>query len=54
MLVLVSPCEKDVGETICSLSFAKRARGIESNRELPDVCFSNLFWSVGIFVSIFV
>ncbi|XP_059440130.1 kinesin-like protein KIN-14U [Corylus avellana] len=36
MLVLVSPCEKDVGETICSLSFAKRARAIESNRELPD------------------
>jgi hypothetical protein len=54
MLVLVSPCEKDVGETICSLSFAKRARAIESNREMPDVCFSNFFYSVGIFVSVFV
>ncbi|KAJ0013252.1 hypothetical protein Pint_20597 [Pistacia integerrima] len=36
MLVHVSPCEEDVGETICSLNFAKRARGIESNRELPE------------------
>lgn len=37
MLVHVSPCEEDVGETICSLNFAKRARGIESNRELSEV-----------------
>ncbi|KAL9450702.1 hypothetical protein AB3S75_012436 [Citrus x aurantiifolia] len=36
MLVHASPCEEDVGETICSLSFAKRARGIESNRELSE------------------
>ncbi|XP_031284334.1 kinesin-like protein KIN-14U [Pistacia vera] len=36
MVVHVSPCEEDVGETICSLNFAKRARGIESNRELPE------------------
>lgn len=36
MLVHVSPYEEDVGETTCSLSFAKRARGIESNRELPE------------------
>lgn len=36
MLVHVSPCEEDVGETICSLNFAKRARGIESNRELSE------------------
>ncbi|XP_075659531.1 kinesin-like protein KIN-14U [Castanea sativa] len=36
MLVHVSPCETDVAETICSLSFAKRARGIESYRELPE------------------
>lgn len=37
MLVHASPCEEDVGETICSLSFAKRARGVESNRELSEV-----------------
>ncbi|CAL9003515.1 unnamed protein product [Prunus brigantina] len=36
MLVHVSPCEEDVGETICSLSFAKRARAIECNRELSE------------------
>ncbi|XP_041022009.1 kinesin-like protein KIN-14U isoform X1 [Juglans microcarpa x Juglans regia] len=36
MLVLVSPCEEDTGETICSLSFAKRARGVESYREFPE------------------
>lgn len=36
MLVHASPCEEDVGETICSLSFAKRARGVESNRELSE------------------
>lgn len=36
MLVHVSPCEEDVGETICSLSFAKRARAIESNREQQE------------------
>ncbi|KAL5566955.1 hypothetical protein UlMin_030119 [Ulmus minor] len=36
MLVHVSPCEEDVGETICSLCFAKRARAVESNRELVE------------------
>ncbi|KAF5740553.1 P-loop containing nucleoside triphosphate hydrolases superfamily protein [Tripterygium wilfordii] len=36
MLVHVSPYEDDVGETICSLSFAYRARAIESNREVPE------------------
>ncbi|XP_034220937.1 kinesin-like protein KIN-14U isoform X2 [Prunus dulcis] len=36
MLVHVSPCEEDVGETICSLSFAKRARAAECNRELSE------------------
>ncbi|KAF3454370.1 hypothetical protein FNV43_RR04817 [Rhamnella rubrinervis] len=36
MLVHVSPCEEDVGETICSLCFAKRARAVESNRELSE------------------
>lgn len=37
MLVHVSPCDEDVGETICSLSFAKRARAVESIRELSEV-----------------
>ncbi|XP_050384115.1 kinesin-like protein KIN-14U isoform X2 [Argentina anserina] len=36
MLVHVSPCEVDVAETICSLIFAKRARGIENNREISE------------------
>ncbi|CAA7037550.1 unnamed protein product [Microthlaspi erraticum] len=34
MLVHISPRDEDVGETICSLSFTKRARAIESNRGL--------------------
>lgn len=29
MFVQVSPCEKDSGETVCSLNFATRARGVE-------------------------
>ncbi|KAL0658497.1 hypothetical protein Bca4012_079082 [Brassica carinata] len=36
MLVHISPRDEDVGETICSLSFTKRARAIESNRGLTD------------------
>ncbi|GKV07366.1 hypothetical protein SLEP1_g19156 [Rubroshorea leprosula] len=36
MLVHVSPGEEDVGETICSLTFAKRARAVESTRELAE------------------
>lgn len=36
MLVHISPCEEDVGETTCSLIFAKRVRGIESNREISE------------------
>ncbi|WJX13122.1 hypothetical protein P8452_03549 [Trifolium repens] len=35
MLVHISPSEEDVCETVCSLNFAKRARAIESNREVP-------------------
>ncbi|KAA8544993.1 hypothetical protein F0562_019790 [Nyssa sinensis] len=35
MLVHISQCEDDVGETTCSLTFAKRARAVESTRELP-------------------
>ena len=37
MLVHISPRDEDVGETICSLSFTKRARAIESNRGLTEV-----------------
>ncbi|XP_010546628.1 PREDICTED: kinesin-like protein KIFC3 isoform X2 [Tarenaya hassleriana] len=33
MLVHISPCEEDFAETICSLSFTKRARAVEYNRE---------------------
>ncbi|KAF9618152.1 hypothetical protein IFM89_000555 [Coptis chinensis] len=31
MLVHASPCEEAVGETTCSLIFAKRVRAVESN-----------------------
>ena len=37
MLVHISPRDEDVGETICSLSFTKRARAVESNRGLTAV-----------------
>ncbi|KAF9621799.1 hypothetical protein IFM89_028237 [Coptis chinensis] len=37
MLVHTSPCEEDVGETTCSLIFAKRVRAVESNKEIPEV-----------------
>lgn len=36
MFVHVSPYEEDVGETICSVSFAKRARAVECTRELSE------------------
>ncbi|RWR97275.1 hypothetical protein CKAN_02669800 [Cinnamomum micranthum f. kanehirae] len=36
MVVHISPSEDDAGETTCSLNFAKRARAIESNRDLPE------------------
>lgn len=36
MVVHVSLSEDDVGETVCSLNLAKRARSIESNREIPQ------------------
>lgn len=41
MLVHASPCEEDAVETSCSFTFARRARGIESNRELSEVLPSN-------------
>ncbi|CAH2044563.1 unnamed protein product [Thlaspi arvense] len=36
MLVHISPRDEDAGETICSLSFTKRARAVESNRGLTE------------------
>uniref|UniRef100_A0A7C9EDU0 Adenosinetriphosphatase n=1 Tax=Opuntia streptacantha TaxID=393608 RepID=A0A7C9EDU0_OPUST len=36
MLVHISPYEEDLAETVCSISFAKRARAVESNHELPQ------------------
>ncbi|KAF6996973.1 hypothetical protein CFC21_013241 [Triticum aestivum] len=36
MVVHISPSKDDVGETICSLGFAKRAMLIESGRELSE------------------
>lgn len=40
MVVHVSLSEDDVGETVCSLNLAKRARSIEPNREIPQVNLS--------------
>lgn len=36
MLVHVSQHKEDIAETTCSLTFAQRARGVESTRELPE------------------
>ncbi|XP_062198074.1 kinesin-like protein KIN-14O [Phragmites australis] len=36
MVVHISPSEDDVSDTVCSLSFAKRARSIESNRDISE------------------
>ncbi|KAH9329330.1 hypothetical protein KI387_001438, partial [Taxus chinensis] len=36
MLVHISPKEDDLAETVCSLKFATRARGIQLGRELSD------------------
>lgn len=38
MLVHVSPTETDLGETICSLSFATRVRGTHLGHDLSAVC----------------
>jgi hypothetical protein len=37
MIVHTSPTEDDLLETICTLTFTKRVRSIESNRELSEV-----------------
>ena len=37
MVVHISPSDDDIGETVCSLSFAKRARSIEYSKELSEV-----------------
>ncbi|KAK8589384.1 hypothetical protein V6N13_088235 [Hibiscus sabdariffa] len=36
MLVHISPCHDNLEETICSLSFAKRAKAVDSNGRLPE------------------
>lgn len=48
MLVHVSPFEEDVGETTYSLSFAKRARAVESTKELPEVLLFNFLLATNI------
>lgn len=46
MLVHISPRDEDVGETICSLSFTKRARALESNRGLTSVSTCNAVFAI--------
>ncbi|OAY78598.1 Kinesin-2, partial [Ananas comosus] len=36
MIVHISSGEDDLGETLCSLSFAQRVRSVESNREISE------------------
>ncbi|KAK3120634.1 hypothetical protein QOZ80_9AG0691230 [Eleusine coracana subsp. coracana] len=36
MVVHISPSEEDVSETVCSLSFAERARSIKSNKDVSE------------------
>ncbi|KAL2944108.1 Kinesin-like protein KIN-14O [Bienertia sinuspersici] len=36
MIVHINPVEEDLGETICSMSFAKRVRRIDTNHKLPQ------------------
>lgn len=45
MLVHVSPKEEDVAETVCSVSFAKRARAVECSRDISEVCAYIFFFS---------
>lgn len=37
MIVHISLGDDDAAETVCSLSFAKRVRAVEANRELSAV-----------------
>lgn len=43
MFVQVSPSDADVGETLCSLNFATRVRGIESGPARKQVDLTELF-----------
>ncbi|KAK3119301.1 hypothetical protein QOZ80_9BG0717500 [Eleusine coracana subsp. coracana] len=36
MVVHISPSQEDVSETVCSLSFAERARSIKSNKDVSE------------------
>jgi hypothetical protein len=51
MLVHISPCEEDVGETICSLSFANRARAIETYRDLTEVQLCKVLSQLSVILS---
>ncbi|CAA6654222.1 unnamed protein product [Spirodela intermedia] len=42
MLVHISSSEYDIGETICSLLFARRARGVDSGEEASEVVIVSL------------
>jgi len=43
MFVQVSPSSADLGETLCSLNFATRVRGIESGPARKQVDLGELF-----------
>lgn len=38
MLLHISPKEDDLAETVCSLNFGTRTRGIQLGREMSAVC----------------
>ncbi|CAA7388626.1 unnamed protein product [Spirodela intermedia] len=53
MLVHISSSEYDIGETICSLLFARRARGVDSGeeaseelRQRKEMCIAELNWEM--------
>lgn len=43
MFVQISPSSSDLGETLCSLNFASRVRGIESGPARKQADLSELF-----------